>query len=149
MFHIHNSHAWAEVVFGTATLNDARRTSRLVRFAALLARYSGSSAARACEGNHAMLTGAYRFIHNDAVSATMIRKTGFEATAKASEEINELLALEDTTSLSYRHEVAKELGKLGNVSDKSRGWLISPLCWILFMCLNISGRRHGASIKKE
>ena len=142
MFHVHNSHAWAEVVFGNATLNDARRTLRLVRFAALLARYSGSSAARACEGNHAMLTGAYRFIRNDAVSATMIRKAGFEATAKASEEIKELLALEDTTSLSYKHEVAKELGKLGKVNDKSRGWWVHSVLLVNSLTLQTVGLIH-------
>ncbi|EBV5864514.1 IS4 family transposase, partial [Salmonella enterica subsp. enterica serovar Bere] len=40
------------------------------------------------------------------------------------QEFPELLAIEDTTSLSYRHQVAEELGKLGSIQDKSRGWWV-------------------------
>ena len=59
------------------------------------------------------------------VSAEAIRKAGAMQTVKLA-EFPELLAIEDTTSLSYRHQVAEELGKLGTVKDKSRGWWVHP-----------------------
>ena len=76
-----------------------------------------------------MQEGAYRFIRIPNVSAEAIRKAGAMQTVKLAREFPELLAIEDTTSLSYRHQVAEELGKLGTVKDKSRGWWVhSVLC---------------------
>ena len=71
-----------------------------------------------------MQEGAYRFIRNPNVSAEAIRKAGAMQTVKLAREFPELLAIEDTTSLSYRHQVAEELGKLGAIGDKSRGWWV-------------------------
>ncbi len=71
-----------------------------------------------------MQEGAYRFIRNPNVSAEAIRKAGAMQTVKLAHEFPELLAIEDTTSLSYRHQVAEELGKLGSTTDKSRGWWV-------------------------
>lgn len=142
MFSVHNAYSWANAVFGNAALKDIRRTARLVDFAAALAKYSGSSVARACEGNNAMLTGSYRFVRNNAVSAVMIRKAGFEATVKASQNIPELLALEDTTSVSYDHGVAKTLGKLGKTNDKSRGWWVHSVLLVNATTLQTVGLIH-------
>lgn len=74
-----------------------------------------------------MLEGTYRFIRNEAVSPAAIRKAGFEYTVEQARNIPELLALEDTTSLSYKHQVASELGKLGKTTDKSRGWWVQSV----------------------
>ena len=71
-----------------------------------------------------MQEGAYRFIRNPNVSAEAIRKAGAMQTVKLAQAFPELLAIEDTTSLSYRHQVAEELGKLGAIGDKSRGWWV-------------------------
>lgn len=51
-------------------------------------------------------------------------------TVKLAQEFPELLAIEDTTSLSYRHQVAEELGKLGSIQDKSRGWWVHSVLGI-------------------
>ncbi len=53
-----------------------------------------------------MQEGAYRFIRNPNVSAEAIRKAGAMQTVKLAQEFPELLAIEDTTSLSYRHQVS-------------------------------------------
>lgn len=71
-----------------------------------------------------MQEGAYRFIRNPNVSAAAIRKAGAMRTVELAQEFPELLAIEDTTSLSYRHQVAEELGKLGATEDRSRGWWV-------------------------
>ena len=56
-----------------------------------------------------MQEGAYRFIRNPNVSAEAIRKAGAMQTVKLAQEFPELLAIEDTTSLSYRHRSPKSL----------------------------------------
>ncbi len=71
-----------------------------------------------------MQEGAYRFIRNPNISAEALRKTGAMRTVELAQAFPELLAIEDTTSLSYRHQVAAELGKLGTTQDKSRGWWV-------------------------
>ncbi len=61
----HDATAWANNLFGNAPLGDKRRTERLVDIASSLARNTGQSVASACEGDSAMVEGAYRFIRND------------------------------------------------------------------------------------
>ena len=124
----HNPVTWAQKIFGTANLGDSRRTDRLVTLASLLAKHTGKSLAAACEGNDALLEGNYRFIRNQQVNPMQIRKAGYESTVDLAQDIPVLLSLEDTTSLSYKHQAASELGKLGQESDKSRGfWVHSNL----------------------
>jgi len=119
---LHNAEAWAEQTFGRADLGDKRRRARLVDIASRLAHYSGQSAAFACKGEDALVEGTYRFIRNEKILPTAIREAGFEQTVSSAQGVPELLALEDTTSLSYKHQVAVELGKLGKPTDKARGW---------------------------
>lgn len=56
-----------------------------------------------------------------------IRRAGFEHTVELEQYFPELLALEDTTSLSYKLKVAPKLGKLGNPTNKARGWWVHPV----------------------
>ena len=119
-----NPEQWAANHFQNANLGDKRRTDRLTRVASQMASGSGKSLAQTCLGDESRLEGAYRLIRNDKVSASVIRAAGFEHTAQRVADVPEILALEDTTSLSYRHSVASELGKLGKVTDTSRGWWV-------------------------
>jgi hypothetical protein len=68
-----------------------------VDITAQMTKNSGKSLAFSCNGEGALLEGSYRFMRNDNVSANAIREAGF------------------------KHKVAPKLGKLGKVSDKSRG----------------------------
>ncbi len=120
----HNAADWATSLFGDADLGDTRRTNRLVDIATRAALHTGRSAAFACEGSGALLEGTYRFIRNNKVSPVAIRNAGFDATASLVVERDEVWVMEDTTSLSYRHQVAGELGKLGASTDKARGWWV-------------------------
>ena len=123
-----NPHRWAQETFGSAKLGDSRRTDRLVILASQSAKHTGKSLAAACEGDDAMLEGNYRLVRNDKVEPMKIRQSGHEHTVELMQELPELLVLEDTTSLSYRHQTAEELGKLGQITDKSRGfWVHSAL----------------------
>lgn len=116
---------WAEQTFGRSQLGDARRTARLVRVAGALAGQVGSSPSRACGGDAAANEGAYRLLRNDAVVPEDIAEGGFAATAEVGAQYETLLALEDTTELSYGHAVVAELGDLGgDARSAKRGFLV-------------------------
>lgn len=118
------SGSWARGVFGGAELGDARRSERLVLMAGNLANAAGASPAKASV-TAADLEGAYRFLRNEAVQPEAIVLAGCEATMEAARSIETLLAVEDTTTLSYRHAVAKDLGDLGGrANSKQRGYFV-------------------------
>lgn len=121
---IFNTSQWASEHSNHAALRDKRRTRRLVTLAEQMAAGSGSSIARVCNGEDAKLEGAYRLIRYEKVSPAVIRVAGFKHTVQVVKDVPEILALEYTTSLSYKHSVAPELGKLGKATDKSRGWWV-------------------------
>lgn len=121
---IYNPAQWAVDHFQHANLGDPRRSSRLVHVSEQMATASGHSFARACNGEGAKLEGAYRLIRNDNVSPACIRTAGFAHTAQLAKGVQEILAIEDTTSLSYKHQVSSALGKLGKPTDKARGWWV-------------------------
>lgn len=89
-----------------------------------------------------MQEAAYRFIRNPQVSAEAIRKAGAMRTAELVRDIPELLAIEDTTSLSYKHQVAEELGKLGTKKDRSRGWWVHSVLLLEASCFRTLGLVH-------
>ncbi|MEZ9543756.1 IS4 family transposase, partial [Vibrio sp. 10N.286.48.C11] len=119
-----NHEQWADDHFGSSTLGDKRRTERLKCVASQLAASSGKSLAQTCLGSESKLEGAYRLIRNKNVSPSVIRAAGFEYAAQQAASVDEILALEDTTSLSFKHSVAPSLGKLGKETDTSRGWWV-------------------------
>lgn len=115
--------AWAAALFGDCELGDARRTRRLVQTVSLLASRVGASPLKASAGDGAASEGAYRLIRNDAVEASAIAAGGFEATVGAARACGTLLAVEDTTVLSYEHEGSESLGDLGGPeSSEKRGY---------------------------
>lgn len=133
----YDAQQWAESVFGQAELGDIRRTRRLVNVGEMLARHTGSSPLQASEGDAALSEGAYRLLRNDAVEANAIAESGFAATVRQVSDYEELLALEDTTSLSYSHSVTSELGDLGGKADSAkRGYLVHSV-------LLVDPRREG------
>lgn len=138
----HDATKWAQRTFGKAKLGDTRRAARLVDIAGRCAQNTGSSVASVCEGDGAMLEATYRFIRNNAVQPEAIRRAGFEQTVACAQDIPELLALEDTTSLSYKHQVASELGKLGKPTDKARGWWVHSVLLLNSQTMQTVGLVH-------
>ncbi|KZN54679.1 hypothetical protein N482_24525, partial [Pseudoalteromonas luteoviolacea NCIMB 1942] len=49
------------------------------------------------------MEGAYRFIRNENIDANAIAESGFQATVEQAQNHHLLLALEDTTTLIYKH----------------------------------------------
>ena len=66
----------------------------------------GSSLAKSCESDQAALLGSYRLMRNGAVKPEAIRACGFAGTAQSVQDAQCLLAIEDTTCVSYEHAVA-------------------------------------------
>lgn len=111
---------WSRRMFGECELGDARRTERLVEVAALMSKQMGKSLAKSCQGDGAALLGSYRLLRNDDVKPEAIRAGGFAEVAQRAQAHALLLAVEDTTSVSYTHEVEGELGITSNQKDAKR-----------------------------
>ena len=118
-----NEHfTWAQQQFGKSDLGDPRRTARLVKLASTLAAEPGKPIVNVTQ-SPADMEGAYRFIRNDNIDASAIAEAGFEATVAQAKSHNLLLALEDTTTLIYRHSsIYDELGHVGRGKNQ-RGML--------------------------
>jgi hypothetical protein len=104
-----NTQEWAQIIFGQANLGDPRRTKRLVQLTTDMAENSSSSIPEACDTN-GKVEGAYRFIRNDKVLPDAIANAGFKMTREIMPQIPLVLAIQDTTGLTYKHNVTKELG---------------------------------------
>ena len=114
---------WAEEQFSHCNLGDPRRTNRVIKIAMRLASQIGRSICASCEGNEAEVEGAYRFARNPLVDPYEISKGLFAATAEKAKAYEELLAIEDTTTHSYTHDVIDDLGDLGAPKrTRSRGF---------------------------
>ena len=117
-----NNALWAKSTFGQADLGDPRRTTRLVKLAETLANEPGKPLVSITQ-SPADMEGAYRFIRNEHVNADAIAKAGYLVTAAQATKHTLLLALEDTTTITYRHgSVRDELGHV-NQGDNCRGIL--------------------------
>lgn len=125
---IKDTEQWAKETFGKADLGDNRRTTRLVKLSAQMATHTGASVVKAA-GDTASIEGAYRFIRNQAVEALDSAEAGFRSLVPRLSETTTVLALEDTTSLSYAHGISKELGHTGTkLEGKRKGiWVHSVL----------------------
>jgi hypothetical protein len=119
---------WATEVFKDSDLGDPRRTRRLVKLASNYAKNIGSSTVKSCGGNESEVEASYRFLRNDKVSPEAIRTGGFISTSREACKAETLLALEDTTTLSYTHQAASQLGYTSNSpSAKSQGFQVHSI----------------------
>ncbi|AWK40310.1 IS4-like element ISPlu9 family transposase [Photorhabdus laumondii subsp. laumondii] len=111
---------WANDTFQHAELGDKRRTNRLVKVACSLANHIGQSLVQSLD-SPADVEAAYRLTRNSAIAPQAIAEAGFTATVAHAQRYHCLLALEDTTTLSFSHaSVADELGYTTS-KEKSRG----------------------------
>lgn len=113
---------WAQRTFGDCNLGDERRSKRLVDIGTRMASQMGSSLSKSCAGEQAALLGGYRLLRNAQVDPGAIRAGGFAATVRQAQQYGVLLAVEDTTSITYEHAVEAQLGTTSNSpSAKRRG----------------------------
>lgn len=86
---------------------------------------TGESLAKSCEGKEDLIEGSYRFLRNDRVQASQIGNGGYDVTGELAKEIPLLLAIEDSTSVSYSHAVSKKLGDTSSKANaRKRGYIV-------------------------
>lgn len=86
---------------------------------------TGASLSKSCGGDEALLDGSYRFLRNDKVKANKIGESAYESISRLAQTSTLLLAIEDTTSIVYSHELSKQLGYTSNKIDaKQKGYQI-------------------------
>jgi hypothetical protein len=131
---------WATEIFKDSELGDPRRTKRLIKLASSYAKNIGASTVECCEGDDSQVEGAYRFLRNNEVDARAIREGGFQSTIRAASREESLLAIEDTTTISYKHKAAEDLGYTSNSpSAKSKGFQVHSI----LLLSEVSGRSIG------
>ena len=138
---------WSQQLFGGSDLGDARRTARLVDVAARMAKQAGSSLAKSCDGDRAALLGSYRLMRNGAVKPEAVRASGFTRVAELAQSPGLLLAVEDTTSVSYPHAVAARLGLTGGKQTAKRnGFMVHSVLLLDAQSectVGLIAQRHG------
>ena len=107
-------------MFGQCELGDLRRTRRAVDVAARQATKPDGSIHQICDGDDAAAEGAYRLLRNSAVKPTALEEGPFEHNAALCKQAPLILAIQDTTTLVYKHSVAEQLGDLGG----GRGFIV-------------------------
>jgi len=120
---------WAIEQFGRCKLGDVRRTKRLIDYAARQVQDPEGSTYRVCRGDGAAVEGAYGLLENDDVFPEAIEEGVFRAAADAAAACELVLAVQDTTRVTYPHSVAEELGDVGiGGPNNSQGlWVHSTL----------------------
>lgn len=113
-----NTTEWAQLIFGNADLGDPRRTKRLTKLATSMAQNAGESVVKA-SGDPASIEAAYRFIRNDNIDPEVIAEEGFNQACSAARQCSDVLAIQDTTGLSFKH--SSLCADLGNISSANTG----------------------------
>src|SRR5687767_6595291 len=97
--------------FAEAELGDARRTSRLLKVVAALAKHPDKSLPDVL-GTSAALEGAYRLLNNECVTFDDLLEVHREQTVGRAEQAGEVLVLHDTTTCRLEHADPCEIGFL-------------------------------------
>jgi len=105
---------WAESIFGGCELGDVRRVDRLVDYAARQALAPAASTSEACKGDAAAHQGAYKLLRNENVRPDDIDDGAFDAVAEAAAQRELVLAIQDSTGVSFKHPMAKVLAAEGS-----------------------------------
>ena len=117
---------WAQDFYAGVCLPDERLKTRLIRISAAIAARPADSFPQACL-NWAEAKGAYRLIENERVSAEALQQPASNRAARecAGQEI--VLAIQDTTVLSFSS--ARQAEGLGPVNDdpNARGMFFHPV----------------------
>ena len=124
MNEIVNTEVWAEKLFSKCDLGDKRRTKRLITIAKNHAMSPSNSSVESCKGNAASIEATYRLFRNNACAPDAIAEGAFQAVADMTEDyVGDILAIEDTTSISYHHQ-CPGLGCVGNSVAHARGFMV-------------------------
>jgi hypothetical protein len=144
-----NVNQWAEEQFGQCALGDARRSKRLVQYAAQAAADPSGSTPKQTE-SWGDCKAAYRLIDSDDVSFSAITAPHYETTRARSE--GNWLIISDTTETHFSSQGVKGLGPTGD--GGGRGFLLHSALMVRADGLEIAGLaaqviRYRRKVKKE
>lgn len=115
---------WAAQQFGSCELGDIRRTRRLVEYATRQAAQPEASTHVVCAGDDAVAEGSYRWLRNAAIDPKAVDEGPFRATVDACRDRELILAIQDTTTLTFSHSLGKKLGSVGRIEGHHVGGVL-------------------------
>jgi len=117
---------WSNDLFLHCDLGDKRLLNRLIKMGGYLASKVGSCLSSCFKGSNSETVSAYRFVRNESVKPDAIMEGICTSVVKEARNSECLLAIEDTTTLSYRHSVNEELGYITNTNgaNSPKGFLV-------------------------
>lgn len=125
-FNAVSAEKWARSLYAHADLPDQRLKARLVQLSAAIASKPADSIPQACS-SWAQAKGAYRFIENERVTVEALQQPVSDNAARECAGQKVVLAIQDTTVLSFSS--ARRAEGLGPVNDDphARGMLFHPV----------------------
>lgn len=116
---------WAQMMFGTARLGDARRVQRAIRMAQALATHPQHSLPQALE-TWAALKAAYRLLAQPEVTHARLIQPHLQWTRAQCRQRGEYVLAADMTQLDFStHRAATGLGRIGD--DGGRGLMVHTM----------------------
>lgn len=129
---------WAETEFGKAKLPDERLRKRLISIGKDFFARPTANIPQAC-GSRAKTKAVYRFCSHEAVNMETVLESHYEATVRRCSKEKVVLAVQDTTTLSYTtHATTEGLGPTTNVGTETLGLLLHST-----MAFNVNGTPLG------
>jgi hypothetical protein len=95
-----------------------------VDYAARQAAQPDASTNAVCAGDDAVAEGTYRWMRNSAIDSKSVDEGPFRATVDACRGRGLILAVQDTTTLTFSHALAAELGSVGEVEGHHVGGIL-------------------------
>lgn len=116
---------WVDEEFGITEFYDNRLKERLYTIVQDFYNRAGKLIPHACEGSVAKTKAAYRFLGNKEVNMKRLLRAHIEATIQRIKQHKVVLAVSDTTTLSYtKHPPNEGVGPINTTKDKGVGLLL-------------------------
>ena len=116
--------SWSVHEFGAAELYDRRLLRRLARVAGDFYAQPGAPIPDACHGQEARTKAVYRFFANPQVDMQTLLRPHVEATVQRLRPEKVVLAVQDTSTLSYTGHAPDGAGPVGRSQDEAVGLLL-------------------------
>jgi hypothetical protein len=115
---------WAEEEFGGVELYDGRLKDRLLVLARDFFAQPGELVPQTCGGSKAKMKAAYRFFDNRNIDMQGLLQPHIGATIDRIKEHKVVLAVQDTTTLSYTAHASKDMGPINTKWNSAVGLIV-------------------------
>ena len=115
---------WAEEEFGSVELYDERLKDRVLVLARDFFAQPGELVPQACGGSNAKVKAAYRFFNNRNIDMQGLLRPHVDATIGRIKEHGVVLAVQDTTTLSYTAHASKDMGPINAKWNSAEGLIV-------------------------